>query len=474
MVSTGAVLGCGASPQTPSTEKAAPPQPKAAENATNVVFILTDDQDTALMKYMPNVRRLIADKGTTFENSFVSNALCCPSRATSLTGQYSHNHGVVTNKDGLAEFDETNTVPVWLREAGYSTAFIGKYLNGFPGPDGDGDAPPGWDEFVALSRHVTDLYHYTLITNGHERKYGSGERKYKTNVLGEYALTSLEERVERSRPFFLTYAPTAPHAELSEEGCGDPRPAPGTPELPGRVKAPRTKSFDEADVSDKPGYVQAFPRIAADRLAELDCQFRSRASSLVAVDGYVKKIIELLEASDQLDSTLIIFASDNGYVLGQHRIPAGKVIPYEESIRVPFIVRGPGVPEGAVRKQLIVNPDWAATIADAANATPGIEGDGISVLPLAADASRGLDREILLEAEESQPIPGNVAPAYSGIRTPNWKYIEYETGERELYDMNSDRYELVNLADDKSFAKERAVLEKRLKVLRQCAGESCR
>ncbi|MEA2348142.1 MAG: N-acetylglucosamine-6-sulfatase [Thermoleophilaceae bacterium] len=439
----------------------------------NVLVILTDDQDIGQMQFLPNVQRLVADQGTTFTNSIVSNPLCCPSRATLLTGQYSQNNGVLSNHGGFQNLDLQHTLGVWMKDAGYHTAYIGKFLNGYPGKGKQPLAPPGWDEFVTPTRHVTDMYHYKLAKNGHERPFGTSHKKYKTTILGRLALKEEGRALDQPNPFMLIFAPTAPHAELSVSDCPDPRIPPGTGPYMKDLRAPRMRSWEESNVSDKPRYIRKFPKFDAYQKSIIDCQYRGRALSLVGVDYWVDRLIDRLDQAGQLDNTLIMFASDNGYLEGQHRVPTGKVLPYEESIRVPLIFRGPTIPAGVLRSQLVANIDWAPTILDAAGVKPNISQDGISLLPLMQNPLAGRGRDILIQASDYVPFPGNHSPAYEGIRSQRWTYVEYHSGERELYDLKKDPDQLRNLDTSSHHGATRKRLAAELDKLRVCKGASC-
>ncbi len=319
----------------------------------NVLLVLTDDQDVGLIEYMPRVRRELEHNGVSFTNSFVSFPLCCPSRATLLSGQYAHNHGVLANEQA-GELDLRNSLPVWLKGAGYATSYIGKFLNGYPIKGEPLRDPPGWDDFVSPAVAITDMYHYKLMRNGELRSFGSKGPSYKTDVLGGFALRSLERLTDRDQPFFMTFAPTAPHAELHVEACNDPRSSPASRNRFRKVDAPRSGAFNETKIGDKPKHVRSFPEL--DRAARdlIDCHHRARARSVLDVDRYVGQMLDILERSGELDDTFVIFTSDNGFLTGQHRIASGKTLPYDESTRVPLIVRGPGIPEGIERRQLVV------------------------------------------------------------------------------------------------------------------------
>ncbi|MBA2763697.1 MAG: sulfatase [Thermoleophilaceae bacterium] len=435
--------------------------------------MLTDDQDTGLTKYMPRVRRRLESKGVSFANAFASYPLCCPSRATLLSGQYADNHGVLANEQA-GELDLRNSLPVWLKRSGYLTSYIGKFLNGYPIKGEPLLDPPGWDDFASPAVAVTDMYHYKLLRNGALRSYGSKHPNYKTDVLGGFALESLQRLTAAEEPFFMTFAPTAPHAELHVEACNDPRSSPASRNRFREIDAPRKGAFNETKIGDKPRHVRAFPELDEQQLDLIDCHHRARARSVLDVDRYVGQMLDVLERAGELDNTFVIFTSDNGFLTGQHRIPSGKVLPYDEATRVPLIVRGPGIPEGIERRQLVSNVDWAATILDIAGARSGRVLDGLSLLAAARDNESARGRELLLEAGRSEPYPGNRAPAYQALRTSRWLYVEYEDRQRELYDVRADPDQANNLAAQGGAKKIRAALRERLDVLRDCAGAACR
>ena len=440
----------------------------------NVVVVMTDDQTVESVRVMANVRRLLAGQGTTFANSFVSFSLCCPSRATFLTGQYNHNNRVMGNQapdGGYYALDSSNTLPVWLQRAGYYTAHIGKYLNGY-GTRNPREVPPGWSEWRGSVDPTTyRFYGYTLNEGGTLRQYGSDAGSYQADVYTEKALDVIRRRAAGSQPFFLSLAYLAPHS-------GGPR-EPGDPQLATPVPAPRHRdrfasealpspaSFNEADVSDKPSSIRGRPVIPPRRVTQIREMYQQRLESLLAVVEGIERIVTQLQALGELDNTLIVFTADNGFFHGEHRVPNGKVLHYEPSSRVPLILRGPGVPRGRTLSQPVANVDLAPTLVDAANATAGRRMDGRSLLPLLGDPGRSWGRDLLLQRG------GPAAQVFQAIRTPRFKYVEYGNADRELYDLAVDPHELQSRHADPALAALRAELARRLAALRRCAGTAC-
>ena len=421
----------------------------------NVVMIMTDDQTVESMRVMPNVKTLLADQGVTFDNSFVSYSLCCPSRATYLTGQYAHNHGVMGNaapNGGYYKLDSTNTLPVWLQRAGYQTIHIGKYLNGY-GTRNATEVPPGWGLWYGSVDPTTyRFYNYTLNENGKTVNYGTGTGNYQTDVYAQKAVNLIAAQAADPRPFFLSVAFLAPHAGGPRDpddppNLGTPSPAPRHRNVFRTQALPIPPSFNEADVSDKPAGVRNRPLLTAGRINGIREMYQQRLESLLAVDEAVARIVSQLSAIGKLDQTYIIFTSDNGFFHGEHRVPQGKVLLYEPSIRVPLIIRGPNIPAGQHRSQFVENIDLAPTIVAATRAQPGRVMDGRSLLPFAHDRLLHSGRDLLLET-----------PTYSAIRTPNWVYAEHVTGERELYNLARDRDQLNSVHNDLALASAKANL----------------
>jgi N-acetylglucosamine-6-sulfatase len=434
----------------------------------NIVVIMTDDQTVESLRVMGNVKRLLVDRGAKFVNSFVALSMCCPSRATFLTGQYAHNHGVLTNTGGYTKLDHSSTLAVWLQNAGYNTVHLGKYLNGYNYRHVDPtEVPAGWTGWHAsVGSSSFRYYGYTLNENGRLVTY---ERGYQTDVYARKAAKIILRRAAQAKPFFLWVAFGAPHSAPPREP-GDlwaPVPAPRHHDYFASERLPKPPGFNERNVSDKPVRIRTRPRITPEEIAAIREKYQQRLESLLAVDEAVARITRALRDSGELAKTLIVFTSDNGFLHGEHRVGSGKVLLYEPSIRVPLIVRGPGIPAGLRLTQPVANIDLAPTIVEATGATAGRDMDGRSLLPLFQDATIRLDRDLLIEGE-----PG--ANNFSAIRTARYLYAEHSSGERELYDLAADPYQRKSLHADPTYDAIEEDLAVRLAALRVCAGETCR
>lgn len=437
----------------------------------NLLVIMTDDQTVDDLRVMPQTRALLAVPGTAFENSVVSYPLCCPSRSTFLTGQYAHNHGVVANAgpNGYPRLDETNTLAVWLQNSGYFTALVGKYMNGY-GDGGSSAAPPGWARWFALMGPSTyRFYDYTVSEDGVPVTFGSEEADYQTDVLAAEAERILRSRVGAKEPFFLAVTPVAPHLENRGGANVPPRPAPRHEGAFANEPLPKKPSFNEPNVADKPAHVRKRPRLGKSGVDDVVEVHRARLASLLAVDDLVGRLVGVLVETGEIHHTVIVFTSDNGFFLGEHRLPKGKFLPYEEAIRVPLLIRGGSFPAGHTASQLVSNVDLAPTLLELAQATPLRELDGRSLVPLARDPNEGKNRSLLIEGMR---LNAN-SPAYSAVRDGHWLYVEYEGGGRELYDLKRDPYQLQSRHNDRALSGVRAGLAARLARLRDCSGEEC-
>ena len=445
----------------------------------NVVVVETDDQTAQSLQYMPTVLRLIGEQGVTFDNSFVSYSLCCPSRATFLTGQYPHNHGVFDNVLPYGSYYRlrgANTLPVWLKAAGYRTIQVGKYLNGYGSRD-PRQVPPGWTDWHALISDFTYRYFdFTMNENGRLRHFPPSAANYQTDVLTRKAVNLIGRAAPGPKPFFMWTTFVAPHFAFDEipepddpRGMRTPVPAPRDRNRFAGMPLPITPAFDERDVRDKPATIRVHPSFGSNEERAITENYQQELESLQAVDRGVGRIVEALRRAGQLDNTLLVFTSDNGYFHGEHRLPREKILPYEPSIRVPLLIRGPGVPRGVHRSQLVSNQDLAPTILDAANAQPGLVQDGASLLPLIRHPRMELGRDLLVEGLY-RSLP---AVTFSALRTRAWFYAEYSNGERELYDLVADPDELVNRDLDPAYAGIEADLAHRLGGLRRCRGTDC-
>ena len=402
-----------------------------AASRPNIILILADDLDARTFARMPRLKSLLTDKGVTFTDSFVSLSLCAPSRSTILRGQYAHNTGVYTTEPPGGGFDtfrdlgrESSTVATWLQGGGYHTAFLGKYVNGYPGGE-PGYVPPGWSEWYGLTGGAKYL-DYRLNENGTIVFYRGRPAEYLTDVLSYKANGFLRDRAAAGdgKPFFLWLAPFAPHAPATAA----PRHEDSFPGL----RAPRTTSYNERDVSDKPQWVQGHALLTADVSQTLDQWARQRHQSMLAVEDMVEGLIATLEETGQLSSTYVFFTSDNGFHLGEHRLPNGKNTGFEEDLRVPLVVRGPGVPAGRARPHLAVNIDLAPTFAELAGVAAPAFVDGRSLVPLmrkVAPAVATWRQAFLLEHGDpaGDPLTNEGAPAFQGLRTTRWTYVDLWT-----------------------------------------------
>lgn len=417
------------------------PEPARGATKPNVILIVTDDMRWDEMAYMPTVQQQIVGKGVNFTNAMVVNSWCCPSRVTILTGKPSHATGVYTNSypnGGYYSFrppKDSSTLAVWLRNAGYRTGLFGKYLNGYTSTS----IPPGWNRWVAFNSSSTAssggaYYNYRLNRDGVNRSYGSTASEYSTDVLASDALQFIRS-TPSDQPFFLMFTPFALH--------GTPIQAPRHRGRYSRLTFPRPPSWYEPDVSDKPAWVRGLSPTAP---SWLDGNRRYSLETLLAVDEAISSMISELSSAGRLANTMIIFMSDNGHNRGEHRW-FGKETAYEEAVRIPLAIRFDAA--GTAQRtdpRLVLNMDIAQTVSEAAGVNaPGAE--GASLLPLVyGNAPQTWRSEFLIE--HLNPGGTDPVPTYCAVRTETHKYVQYKTGEEELYDLRSDPYELVNRAGD--------------------------
>jgi N-acetylglucosamine-6-sulfatase len=398
----------------------------------NVVLIVTDDQRWDTLEYMPTVQRELVGKGVLFENAFVVNPLCCPSRASILTGTYSHTNGVWANTGphgGFHVFRDRSTLPVWLDAAGYETMLIGKYLNGYWSPFADATyVPPGWNRWFAY--WGPNYYFDYEITDGTTtRRYGSASADYATDVMAAEGARFIRE--SGPAPFFLLFATKAPHITDHLVSSYSTDPAPRHVNAFAGIPPWVPPSLNEPNVADKPRHIRKLSPLPPARLTELR---EEQLESLLAVDDAVASLLDALEETGKLADTLIVFTSDNGHAWGEHRWRQ-KIVPYEESIRVPLVLRydAPGAP-ARTESRFALNVDLAPTIAQAGGAA-ATGFDGRSLFPLLRGTQTTWRRSFLFEHL------GTGVPSYCGFRGARWKYVQYRTGEEELYDLRADPYE---------------------------------
>jgi N-acetylglucosamine-6-sulfatase len=445
----------------------------------NVVFIVTDDLDAAKIANMPKLQAHLVALGMTFENSFATTPICCPSRASMLTGLYAHNHNVWSNGRSISCFEEfrdagfeAQSVALVMQQAGYRTGLVGKYLNRYPGllPTADETyVPPGWDNWVSVfaeDRTSDAYYDYSINENQQVTTYGKREADYLTDVLNTKA-TDFIRSTPADKPFFLWYAPNAPHNPA--------QPAPRHDQANASRFAPKGGSFNEEDLSDKPRWYQEnHPLLTSAQIRDIDALFRARLDTMMAVDDGIEQIVTTLASLGQLENTYIVFTSDNGFLLGQHRFPHGKAAPYEESIRVPLVVRGPGIPAGSRLSHDVVNIDLAPTFAEIAGASVPATADGRSLKPLLSAAPTPVAswrQDVLVEHETSD---SEGLPSFKGVRTSQYIFVDYPShAEQEYYDLVNDPHQL-NSRHNGLDAARRAQLKARLDQLGSCRGASCR
>jgi arylsulfatase A-like enzyme len=475
---------------------------RAASAKPNVILFVTDDQTVRDMLALPRTQAHIGGGGATFERAYASFPLCCPSRITLQTGQHAHNHGVLGNtppSGGYGKFNDKNALPVWLQAAGYRTVHIGKMPNGFgsisPPQAGFGPFPAG-GEFYGFTGPSSAYTGFTLNENGVFTNYNQDE--YQTDVYALKASRAIDDhaRLYANAPLYMQLQFFAPHdpstAALRHQGYFASQPV------------PTDKSYNEKDVRDKPPWVRRINRLGGGLRSKIATRYRGRLETLLAVDEAINQIMNTLASRGMLSNSYIIFTSDNGFMQGQHRLHQGKFVPYEPSIQVPLLIRGPGITPGTVSSEPVSNVDLTATIIEAAGAVPGLVQDGRSILPYARDTSLRTTRPILLETGPPGAI-GEVAtasggrrkvrfskyvknldldgaaqiaravtaPRYRAIRTDRYLLVKYGDGGRELYDMRRDPLQVNSVYEDPRYVQVRKFLIKKLAALQPCIGTGC-
>jgi N-acetylglucosamine-6-sulfatase len=410
----------------------AAPATAQEEEPPSILLIVTDDQRWDTLWSMPEVQRSLVERGVTFSESFTTSSLCCPSRASILTGQYPHTTGVYRQGSpfgGFKSFDDSTTIATVLQGGGYRTGFFGKYLDSYQSDALAGYVPPGWDRWVAFVH--SEYREYGLTIDGTVHRFGVDAQDYSTDVLA----AQTEGFIRASDgPVFAIYAPPAPHAPAI--------PAAEDADLFADLPPWRPPSFNEPDVSDKPAHVREMVSLGPDRSARLDALRIDQYRSLQAVDRAVGRLLDALEDTGRLDDALLIFTSDNGLLWGEHRW-VRKEVAYEEAIRVPLVIRADRLVSAVASTDphLVANIDLGPTIAAAAG-VPLPRADGRNLLPLLEGSAEGWRHALLIEHMRGT----NPIPTYCAIRTSRYLFVSYVTGERELYDLAADPYELANLA----------------------------
>jgi N-acetylglucosamine-6-sulfatase len=493
---------------------------RAATTGANVVFILTDDMTSAELAGMPNVQSLIGAEGTTFNEAYVSFPLCCPSRATMLSGQYMHNHGVHGNFPPSGSWfkwrsHESNDLPVWLQQDGYYNVHIGKYMNGYSLVDGTLPVPDGWSEWYGKVSEDALYFDYNLVEKTGPLAtpritfYGDQPDDYQTDVFGDRAVDFINDSAVSRQPFWLNLWFNSPHGPFD--------PAPRDLYRLAGAPLPKLPAFNEKDIRDKPRWLQKQlkRRLTRKQIKLIDNERRRQQEQLISVDESVGELIQALKDRGILDDTYVIFSSDNGFFRGEHRIASGKYLPYDPSSRVPLLIRGPGIPHGGISNELVWNGDIAQTIDQIASGSINEAVDGRSLLPYAENPALRSTRPILLEADsgpggttgesaaasaarvraarvhvagrrgvnnlEQEPdaiksAANNIAtaPAYRSIRTDRYEYTIYSNGQSELYDMRRDPAQLRSVVTDPRYRFVRKFLYDHLAPLTTCVAASCR
>ena len=517
-----AVAGGGAAASTPGGA-ALPERP-------NIVVIQTDDQtldqlyasyrrpNGTTLRAMPQTLSRLARPGITFTRYYVSDPLCCPSRASFLTGRYAHNSHVLGNlppEGGYPRLDNAHTLAVWLQQAGYHTIHVGKYLNyyGQPPYDQSGALPPvGWSDWRTLSGESSThlFYGYRMNLNGTVTSpfgaYASathdypvrdattcpatpaplGECNYQTDVLTAAALDAISD-TPSGTPFFLSLDYLAPHGDFARP-IG-PEPAPRDYDSFAGDPAPRPPGWNEGDVSDKPSFVRQVPLMTPQEVHSAQVEWEKSLESLRAVDAGVGQVIGTLRDLGLLQNTYVFFISDNGFFFGEHRFSRAKFLAYQPAVHVPLLVRGPGIKARSRSGELVANIDLAPTILELTGAVADRRVDGRSFLPFALDPTLRSHRAILFEAyaaatdvatAKRHARAGRIAYAqamprnYVGVLVDNYKLLSHDTGEKELYDLKRDPYEQRSLHRDPRYYPVRNFLAAELDRLEGCTGLTCK
>ena len=506
------------------------PTPAALPERPNIVAIQTDDQTIAQLyaggstfngttiRAMPQTLARIAGRGITFTRYYVSTPLCCPSRASFLTGRYSHNSRVLGNlppEGGYPRLNNAHTVAVWLQRAGYRTIHVGKFLNYYGQPPYDqpgAPAPAGWSDWRTLSgENSTHLFYgYRLNVNGTlSDSFGSfsaasrdypqrdaascpatpalfGQCNYQTDVLTAQALDAIAD-TPSGTPFFLSLDYLAPHGDYARP-IG-PEPAPRHYGSFAGDRVPRSPGWNEGDVSDKPSFVRENPPLTPQEVHSAQVEWEKSLESLRSVDEGVRQLIDTLRALGRLRNTYIFFFPDNGFFFGEHRFSRAKFLAYEPAVHVPLLVRGPGIKPGSRSGELVANVDLAPTMLELAGASADRRVDGRSFLRFALDPTLRSRRPILFEAYAAatdvatakrdlrrrriafaQATPRN----YVGVLLGHYKWLSHDTGEKELYDLLRDPFEQRSLHRDRRYYPVRNFLAAELDRLEGCLGQTCK
>lgn len=472
LLAISAAANFGASPSPPLASGAA--LVAAPGERPNIILITTDDQSASDMAWMPKTRAALGGFGVNFSGAISPHPLCCPARAEILTGQYAHNNGVYANRGIYGGYpamdDPDNTIATWLQDAGYRTAFTGKFLNQYE-YDTHG-RPDGWDMWDPTILGTYQYYNYTQANNGAPETHAD---TYITDYVAAKSRRMISQWSAGPKPFFLWASYVAPHnvceSEIDGLRCGTPpRPAPAyaTAYAGARNPAEAKPSFNERNVEDKPKVIRRQSIKDPDRLNAI---FLGRIRALASVDDAVADSVSALAEEGELDNTVIIFTSDNGWLMGEHRY-LGKRLHYEESVRVPLYMRGPGVPVGVSIQRSASILDIAPTLVGLAGARAARVMDGASLFGMLTQPATSDRQTRLVQAGSFTNEVGATPWDYRGVREKRYSYAHWTSGFIELYDRKRDPYQLRNLAESERYKLIRKELSRRLAVLRSCAGSA--
>jgi N-acetylglucosamine-6-sulfatase len=411
------------------------------------------------------VRDVLIKQGVNFENGFVTTPLCCPSRVSVLTGEYVHNHQVYTDRmplGGAPKFNDTSSYAVWLKDAGYRTAYFGKYLNDYDALQPFGYVAKGWEQWgVFLGKNLSadddtgnaQFYSdFSMSENGKVVDYTGDKSIFGADLITRKAVDYISEK--RDEPFILTMAYYNPHSPYFWAERDDPQ---FRSNAALQAEPYRPPNFMEKDVSDKPQYLQDLNPISVEKI---DITYKQILRSLLSVDDGVASVLAALDKTGLDKKTVIVYLTDNGATVGDHRLGITKNCAYEACIRTPFIVYAPAMFPARQDTHLVANIDLAPTFAELAGASIPDTVDGLSLVPLLKDSNTAWRDSLLLEHWPTEEGIGSKIPEFYAVRNADWKYVEYSTGEKELYDLKNDPYELENLADKP----EQAEIQKQLKI----------
>jgi N-acetylglucosamine-6-sulfatase len=451
--------------------------PAAAPTKPNIVFVLVDDLAWNLVQYMPQVQRLQRD-GTTFTNYTVTDSLCCPSRSSIFTGRFPHDTGVFTNTSpdgGFAVFhdrgEESHTFATALRGEGYATAMMGKYLNGYD--PHTSYVPPGWSEWDVAGNGYGE-YNYDLNENGTLVHYGSTPADYLTDVVSAKGRAFIRRSAGAQQPFLLEIATFAPHGPFTPADRD-------LDKFPG-LTAPRTAAFDRLP-ANAPSWLAGNTPLTAGEKSKIDTDFRKRAQAVQAVDRMIADLRQTLTDVGVAGNTYVVFSSDNGFHMGEHRLTQGKQTAFDTDVLVPLVIAGPSVAAGLERPQVVQNIDLAPTFQRLGGAPVASDVDGRGLVTLMTGGITQPWRTASLiehhgpgtsaDDPDAQTVRNGMPTTYEALRTSTYTYVEYDNGEREYYERAADPDELDNIAGTLPPAR-LARLHADLEAMRDChTGEAC-